>query len=224
MKQPHLTGTAEANSSLQLLDATGTLLGSTIVSVSGAYSVVPSTPLAIGVYVLHVTATDSAGNVSLSSGTFTLTIQGQVNPVAPSAPSLLASDDSGAKGDGITNVNLPHLIGTGTPGTSVELLTQPGVMLGLASVSGSGSWSIVPTTSLADGTYVLDAVTIDSFAHASAPSPTFSLTIDTRAPSAPTPPSLLASDDSGTVGDGITNINRPHLIGSATAGDERFSS
>jgi hypothetical protein len=218
VKQPHLIGTAEANATLKLVDTTGDVLGSTVVSATGAYSVVPTNPLATGDYVLHVTATDAAGNVSPASGSFTLTIQALTGPIPPSAPSLLASDDSGTKGDGITNVNLPHLIGTGTPGTSVELLTQSGTMLGLGSVAADGSWSIVPTTIFADGTYVLDAETIDSSAHASAPSPIFTLTIDTKAPSVPTTPSLLASDDSGTVGDGITNVNRPHLIGSADAG------
>src|SRR5258708_3918355 len=37
------------------------------------------------------------------------------------------------------------------------------------------------------------------------------------APAAPTAPALLPADDSGVIGDGITNVKRPHLIGTAAA-------
>ena len=71
---------------------------------------------------------------------------------------------------------------------------------------------------LADGTYSVTATATDAAGNTSAASAAFALTIDTTAPAAPPAPSLLAADDSGTVGDGITNVNRPRLTGSAQAG------
>src|SRR5437868_4001859 len=36
-------------------------------------------------------------------------------------------------------------------------------------------------------------------------------------PTTPTLPALLTADDSGVPGDGITNITRPHVVGTASA-------
>ena len=43
--------------------------------------------------------------------------------------------------------------------------------------------------------------------------PVPALTILTAIPVTPSTPVLLASDDSGTQGDGITNVKQPHLTG-----------
>ena len=213
---PHLIGMAEANATLNLLNGSGTVIGTTRVSNSGAYSIVPSSPLAVGAYTLSVRAVDAAGNVGPASGTFSLTILPA--PSAPSAPVLLSADDSGVKGDGITNVAQPHFTGTGAPGTTVQLITTAGLVLGSEAVSSNGSFSVQPASPLADGTYAIEARTLDAGGGLSGPSAAISLTILTSAPAAPSKPALLASDDSGAIGDGITNVNRPHLIGTATAG------
>ena len=84
-----------------------------------------------------------AGNTSAASGAFTLGID-TVAPAAPSAPGLLAADDSGALGDGITNHNRPHLIGTAQANSTVQIYSG-------ATLIGSGiativvSWAIVHT-------------------------------------------------------------------------------
>ena len=80
-------------------------------------------------------------------------------------------------------------------------------------------YTIVLTSALADGTYSVTATATDAAGNVSASGPAFSLTIDTTAPSPPRPPRrLLAADDSGAVGDGITNVGQPRLTGAAEAG------
>ena len=136
------------------------------------------------------------------------------------APPLLAplgSDDSGTLGDNITNVRQPHLIGTATPGTSLQLLSA-GSILGSAIIGSNGSYSIQPTTSLVDGTYTLTATATDIAGNVSAVIAPFILVIKATPPVAPTTPLLLTSDDSGTLGDNITNVRQPHLSGTATPG------
>ncbi len=217
VKQPHLTGTAVVGTTIQLVNAGGTVIGSSAVGANGVYQVASTSSLADGTYVLHTQAVDFAGNVSTASTTFTLTIL-TATPVTPSAPVLLASDDSGTQGDGITNVKQPHLTGTATTGTTVQILNASNAIIGSATAVTNGTYSVQPASPLADGLYVLHAQVVDVAGNVSAASGTFSLAIDTTAPAAPGAPSLLASDDSGTQGDGITNVKQPHLTGTAVVG------
>ena len=214
--QPHLIGTAEANDTLQLLNGSGTVIGTAIVSGTDAYSVTPSSPLAVGTYSLTVRAIDAAGNVGSSSGAFSLQIL--TAPTAPSAPSLLSTDDSGTKGDNITNVTQPHLTGTGTPGTTVQIITSAGTVLGSGPVESNGAYSVQPSSPLGNGTYTIEARTLNAGGGLSGPSAALTLTILSTPPAAPSTPALLASDDSGAVGDNITNVTRPHVTGTAAAG------
>jgi CSLREA domain-containing protein len=69
---PTFTGTAEANSSVQLF-ATGVLKGSTTADGSGNWSIT-SIALADGPYNITVVATDAAGNVSLASSALPIVI------------------------------------------------------------------------------------------------------------------------------------------------------
>ena len=63
--QVQLTGTAEANSTLQVYDGT-TLVGTTTTNATGNWTVMTS-PLSIGAHALSATATDAAGNTSAVS-------------------------------------------------------------------------------------------------------------------------------------------------------------
>ena len=137
---------------------------------------------------------------------------------SPSRPSLAPASDSGRIGDGITNVRQPVLIGTATPGATVQILIGSTV-LGSAPANSQGSYSVAFTSPLADGTYQVSAREIDAAGDVSALSPVFNLTILTRIPSTPTTPTLLPADDSGTPGDGVTNVPQPYLVGTAIAGD-----
>ncbi len=217
VKQPHLVGTAPVGTTVQILSASGTVLGSAMATTGGTYSVQLTSPLADGTYALRTQAVDVAGNLSALSATVSLTVV-SATPLTPSAPALLGSDDSGTKGDGITNVRLPHLVGTAPVGTTIQILNASGTVLGSASATASGTYSVQPASPFADGAYTLRARTVDVAGNLSAVSAPFSLTILTAAPATPSAPALLDSDDSGAKGDGITNVRQPHLVGTAPVG------
>ncbi len=136
----------------------------------------------------------------------------------PSTPTLFIVDDSGIVGDGITNVKLPHLVGTASVGITVQILNSSGTILGTAATASSGAYKVLLNAALADGTYVLQARAVDGSGNLSPLSAGFTLTIDTTPPAAPPAPTLLAADDSGTAGDGITNVVRPRIVGTAAPG------
>ncbi len=218
VRQPRLTGTALAGSSVQLLNAQGSVIGSASVGSNGSYTLSPTSPLADGVYALRVADIDVAGNLSQPGLPLTLTILA-TQPVAPAVPALLAADDSGVVGDGITTIAQPHLVGTAPANATVRIITATGTLIGSGTAGASGAYSILPSTSFSAGIYLLEAQVIDVAGNIGTPSLPFTLTIQTPAtpPSAPSTPVLLAADDSGTKGDGITNVNRPRFFGTATA-------
>ncbi len=217
VKQPRLTGASEVSATLQWLNSANVVVGTAVVAGNGTFTIAPSSALADGTYVLHLQATDNVGNVSASSGTFTLIVD-TTAPSAPSAPTLLSADDSGVKGDGITNATSPHLVGTTVANTAVQLFNGLGTVIGLGTSDASGNYSIVPTSAPGDGSYALTVKATDAAGNVSAASGSLTLVIDTVAPSAPSTPSLLPADDSGTLGDGTTNVRQPHLIGTTVAG------
>ena len=210
---PRLTGTAEAGATVRLTIG-GSLVGIGTAA-GGSYTILLNKALADGTYSVTATATDAAGNVGAASPAFSLTID-TTAPSAPPAPILLAADDSGTAGDGITDVNPPRLTGSAELGTTVRLFINGG-LVGIGAAT-KGAYTIPLTSALADGTYAVTATATDAAGNVSATSAPFSLTIDTAAPAAPAAPTLLASDDSGTLGDGITAVARPRLTGTAEAG------
>ena len=162
-----------------------------------------------------VIAIDVAGNISSPSPGLRVTIL-STPPAAPSKPVLPAAEDSGTVGDGITNVNQPFLTGTAAANVVVKLVSN-GVTIGTGSSGSGGTYSIAPSSILADGSYVITAIATDLAANVSVPSLSLALTILATIPPAPTNIKLLSSDDSGVPGDGITNVNLPHLTGTAEA-------
>ncbi len=215
--QPRLIGTAVAGSTVQLVNGS-TVIGTATVSAGGAYTVSPSSPLASGTYSLTVQDIDVAGNVSTPSGAFSLTIlSGSL--ATPPAPTLLATDDSGVSGDNTTNVRQPHLTGTASGGVTIQIVGAGGAILGTAPIGPGGSYTVAVASPLADGTYSLSVQSIDAAGNLSTLSPALGLTILATPPAAPSAPVLFPADDSGTLGDGITNVNQPRLTGTAVAGD-----
>ncbi len=121
------------------------------------------------------------------------------------------------KGDGITNVKQPRLTGTAIANGAIELLNAAGTVIGTATASSTGSYTVTPSSPLADGSYVLDVAVMDVAGNLSLTSGTLALTIRTTAPATPAAPVLLPADDSGVKGDGITNIAQPRITGTADA-------
>ena len=217
VKQPRLIGSSEPGVVVHLLNASGAVIGTTIAGSDGSYTVAPSIALGDGTYLLTVRAIDVAGNVGPVSGPLTLTILTST-PAAPTGPILLATDDSGVKGDRITNVNQPHLTGTATAGLTVQLVNAAGTVLGVAIAASDGSYSVQPSTSLADGTYSLQTRQVDAAGNVGPTGPVLSLTILATPPTAPAAPTLVPTDDTGPSGDGTTAVRRPHVTGNTLPG------
>jgi uncharacterized repeat protein (TIGR02059 family) len=209
---PTITGSAEAGATVTLKEG-ATVLGNTTAAGDGAWSIT-SSALANGAHSLTATASDTAGNVSGNATNLALTIDDSM-PASPADLALAAASDSGALGDGITNVTAPTVTGTAQAGLTVTL-REGATVLGSTTADGSGHWSIA-VAALAEGAHSLTATATNLSAATSDPSTAFALTIDTAAP-ALTLPTLAAGSDSGTSGDGISNVATPTIQFTAEAG------
>lgn len=200
-----LSGKAEANSSVQIFDG-ATQITMLKADATGSWSFATGT-LADGVHSFTSKATDASGNVGATSATLNVT----VDTVAPTAPTLTAfSPDSNIVGDGITNINKITLTGAGQPGAKVYVYDST-VQIGSTTVNADGSWTFA-TAALADGRHTFTGKSMDEAGNTSS-SASLAVTIDTTAPDAPTANSF--SQDSGVVGDGITNSPRLTVTGTA---------
>ena len=211
---PVLTGTGTAGNTVTLLDGS-VIVGSGIVGPDGTWSITTAT-LASGAQGITAVQTDVAGNISAASGTLNLAID-TTPPLAPSAPVLAGSSDSGVAGDDITDVTTPTVTGNGSAGDIVTLFDGTAIV-GTGSVATDGSWSIV-SDNLAAGTHSLTVTQTDAAGNVSAASAPLGLTIDTATPDASSVPVLAASSDSGVAGDDTTNVRTPTITGTGTAGD-----
>ncbi len=139
-------------------------------------------------------------------------------PVAPSAPGLLATDDSGTKGDGITNVTQPHFTGTAEAGATVQLINSANVVVATTTAASNGSYSLQPPAALANGSYSFRTRAIDAAGNVGPFSAASAVTILLAAPAVPSNPALAAASDTGVAGDGKTSVRRPILTGKAASG------
>ncbi len=178
---PIITGTGEAQATVKLYDTDGvTVLGTTTADSSGNWSVTASA-LGDGPHTLTAKQTDAAGNVSSASSTLVLTID-TAAPGAPGALAIASASDSGAKGDGLTNVATPVITGTGAVGNTVTLYDTNGVtVLGTGLVDDSGHWSITSST-LGSGAHSLTTRQVNPAGTSSATSAALNVKVDTAAP------------------------------------------
>ena len=217
LNTPVFTSNGEVGSTITLFEG-ATPLGSAVVNSSGVATIVTSV-LADGAHTITAQSSDVAGNLSGFSGPITVTIQ----TVPPSVSTLDLTDasDSGiSNSDNITNVNKPTLVGTATPGVTVDVLNGATV-LASTMVGPAGSFQFILPT-LADGVYSLRARASDAAGNQAA-SAILTLTIDTKPPATPPAPILAASSDSGASNsDQITKITSVQLSGAAEPGTTAF--
>jgi len=217
--RPTLTGTAEANSTVSILDR-GVLLGTTTANGSGAWTFTPTTPLDPGGHILTVTATDAVGNQSGPTAAFNLT----VDTAAPAAPAITgATDDVGVSGPiangGLTDDALPQITGTAEGNATVSIFNN-GVLLGTVVANGSGDWSFTPLSPLSEGPHSFTASARDAAGNVSGTSAAYAFTVDTTPPVAPV--IVSANDDTApqlgiVASGGATNDTTPTLTGTAEA-------
>jgi hypothetical protein len=129
----------------------------------------------------------------------------------PSATTIASySQDSGVKGDGITNDSTLTLNGTAAANGVVKIVDGTS-QIGTATANSSGTWSYT-TPTLADGSHSIVAKVTDA-AGTTAASAALGVTIDTVAPHAPT----IAATLSGNAVTDVTNVDHLTLTGTAEA-------
>src|SRR2546428_6972338 len=163
-KTPTIAGTAEASDTIKVYRSSTILVGSTTSNTSGAWSVATSA-LQEGANIITATATNSANNTSLSSGSITIT----VDTIPPADPSITNSSLT-------TNNKTPKIVGTAEVNSLVKLFDGT-TQIGSATATG-GSWSIT-TSSLSDDSHMVRANATYAAGNRSPDSGSITVTVDT---------------------------------------------
>lgn len=197
-------------------DLDAALLAGTAIRADVAFAATDTTigtaGLAAGSY--RVVAVDQAGNVGTPSGG-EVTLRAAPTTVVASAA---FSNDSGASAsDFVTRIAAQDISGTVSAptvaGERVEVSLDGHVWQTAANVVGTTGWTLAGQLLSGSGTLHVrvsnELVSSQAFTQA--------YVLDTAAPAAPQAPVLAAASDSGAPGDGITNVDRPVLSGTAEA-------
>ncbi len=209
---PTVTGTAEAGGSVALY-ADGRLVGTGNADpASGAWTV-GAAALGDGTHTLTAQVVDRAGNTSVASAGFVLSIDSTA-PGAPGTPAFSA--DTGTPGDGVTRERIQTITGTAEAGSLVTLYDNGTALAGVTADATSGAWSIANVT-LAAGLHTLTARAADAAGNTGASSAALALTIDLVS-DIPSGLALSAASDTGlSASDRVTRASALILTGSAEA-------
>ncbi|AWN41758.1 Ig-like domain-containing protein [Methylobacterium durans] len=194
-----ISGTAEAGSTVTLLNSGASLPGTVVADASGRWSQVLS--LVDGTdYSLTARAADAAGNVSAASPALSF----HVDRTAPAAPVITTSVRGGQ-----TSASTLTISGTAEAGSTITLFNAGTALPGTVVVGSSGAWS--KPVSLIDGAdYSLTAKATDTVGNTSAASPALAFHVDRTAPAAP----VISTSVPG----GQTNAATLTISGMAEAG------
>ncbi|MCP4303300.1 MAG: hypothetical protein GY788_00145, partial [bacterium] len=122
------------------------------------------------------------------------------------------ANDTGANGDQVTSDTTLNLTGTAEAGATVKVF-DGATLLGKVVANANGAWSFT-TTALTEGPHGFTAKAKDTAGNTKT-SVALVVTIDTAAPSAPSIAGF--SEDTGTVGDGLTADDDLVLSGTSEA-------
>uniref|UniRef100_UPI0031378513 beta strand repeat-containing protein n=1 Tax=Synechococcus sp. UW140 TaxID=368503 RepID=UPI0031378513 len=216
-----LTGSAEAASSVSIYNGSELLGTTTADNTTGAWSY-SATGLSGGnTYVFNATATDAAGNISPASTNYSVS----VDTAAPAAPTITSITDDAAPitgtiaPGGFTNDTSLLLAGSAEVASTVSIYNGSELLGTTTADNTTGTWSYSATGLLGGSTYVFNATATDAAGNVSAAS-SYSVTVDTAAPAAPTITSITddAAPITGTIAPGgFTNDTSLLLTGSAEA-------
>jgi VCBS repeat/type 1 secretion C-terminal target domain (VC_A0849 subclass) len=201
--KPTLSGTGTEGDKITILDGTK-VLGSVIVGEDGKWSFTPTDPLDETTHTLTITATDPAGNVSLPSDGFVLTVD-ITPPVAPELTDV--QDNAGAINGSLssgdrTDDNTPTLSGSGPMNSLITVLVD-GKSVGTTTTDSLGAWSFTPSTPLGEGSHILTVTATDNAGNVSSPTADFEVVIDTTGPALPVISSI--TDDVGPIRTPLTD-------------------
>ena len=181
----------------------------------------PNPQKTLGDFSVEAKATNLKGSTTSAAVNFTIQAPG---PNLKPNLTMLPADDSGTKGDNITNVVNPHFIGVTDPGVKVELLDASGNPFSphVTTTSDAVTGAFVlqfPTQNPTDGTFVIEAAATNADGTTLGNPLTF--TIKTAGPTVVPTLNLDPNDDSGIVGDNITNVRKPHFTGTVSSATEK---
>jgi len=217
---PTFTGTAEANATV-IIYANGLPIGEAVTDANGDWSFTPARPLADGPHRLVTEVVDAAGNVSVPSAEYVITVDTKA-PVQPSIDE--ATDDVGTvtgpvASGGVTDDTQPTLSGSGEAGSTISVIDN-GNPIGSTVVDEHGQWTFTPATALPEGDHRFEVISTDLAGNTSTPSAEYVITLDTTAPVKPTLDSVFddQGDRTGFLGKGdVTDDAKPVLSGTAQA-------
>uniref|UniRef100_UPI000A58D096 Ig-like domain-containing protein n=1 Tax=Pseudomonas sp. NBRC 111139 TaxID=1661054 RepID=UPI000A58D096 len=133
-----ITGRAEPGSTVRVLAADGTELGTAVVGPTGVFSLNLNPPQVDG-EVLQATATDAAGNTSPSSAVTAPDIDG-IDTTPPAAPTDLVIGLAGSQ-----------LSGRGEAGSTVQVRDAAGNILATGNVAADGTFTVTLDPAVNDG-------------------------------------------------------------------------
>jgi large repetitive protein len=193
---PTVTGTCEAGTTIKV--QVGSQTQTTTCAANGTYSVTFPTPIPDGQYDIVVTSTDTSGNSTVDVTTNELTID-TVAPSAPtSSPDMTSASDTGTSNtDNITSETTPEFTGNCTPGNTVTLYNN-GISIGSQLCPVSGTYSITPSTPLANGLNNITSTFTDPTGNTSPASPILPIVIDINTPIAPVINSVTSPNNDNT--------------------------
>ncbi len=214
---PTFTVKAEPSAQVELRDfATKKLIGTGTAGSTGIATIKAIAPLT-GNYSLYAIAFDTSGNqAQFNPNTLLLTVD-TTAPDVLGKPVLDSSSDSGFLGDGITSDTTPVVGGfSATPGP-LTINYSDGVSTHqvMAQVKSTHLWSLTLPV-LADGVYDVTSTNTDLAGNSSV-SPVSQITIDTKAPAAPTRPSVNGNDYGVSATDHITDGDSFDFSGNSEA-------
>ncbi|ODU18761.1 MAG: hypothetical protein BGP22_30535, partial [Variovorax sp. 67-131] len=156
-----ITGTAGAGALVTIKDNAGAVIGSATVAPDGTYSVTPVISPAHDTE-LSVVASDPAGKTSPEARV-------KVDSKPPVAPTIVPTNGS-------------SITGIAEGGTLVAIKDGLGKLIGSTTAAADGSYTVTPSTVMADGT-VLHAVATDQAGNVGLEA---TATVDSKPPAAPT--------------------------------------
>ncbi len=218
--RPTLTGRGTAGDTITVYD-NGTAIGTAVVGNTGTWSFTPGTPLSDASHALTITATDPAGNVSDESAAFTVVVDtSTVTPVITGADDNVGTVIGNIATGGVTNDTTPTLSGTAEANSTVTI-SEGATVLGTAVADATGAWTFTPTTPLAEGSHGFTVTATDPLGNASGVSNTYTVVVDTTAPTVPV---IVTVNDNvegstGNLTNGqLTNDATPTLTGTGEEG------
>lgn len=177
---PTFTGVAKNAVSVTLFNGATPLGTVPVVNNVWAFSIDPAAALAAGRYAIVAQATNAAGAAGARSRPLVMEVV--TAAPAPATVGVAPASDSGAIGDGITNVRNPVVGGIAPRGSRVVLQVDGGAEIRVATNPRTGAWAF-KTPALADGAHAITVRSESVVGLQSAPS-TLALTIDTVQPMA----------------------------------------